>query len=74
MLHVIANGARTIGGNLLLEVCALLGRVGRIAAVGGVILGFVAAQDGQWIIASWAGLAAVVGLLAVGLTSRALPD
>lgn len=74
MLHVIANGARTLGGNLLPEVCALLDRVGRIAAVGGVILGFIAARDSQWIIAGCAALAAVGGLLAVGLASRVLPD
>lgn len=70
VLHVIANGAHTLGGNLLLEVCALLDRLGRIAAVGGIILGAGAAWGGHWDIAGWAGLAAVSGLFAVGLTSR----
>ena len=74
VLHVIANGARTLGGNLLLEVCVLCDRLGRIAAVGGVILGAVAAWDGQWVIVGWTALVVIGGLLAVGLASRALPD
>ena len=74
MLTLPATGARTMGGNLLLEVCWMLDRVGRIAAVGGAILGLIAARDGECVIAGWAGLAAVAGLLAVRLMSRVLRD
>lgn len=74
VLHVIAKGARTLGMNLLVEVCALMDRLGRIAAVGGVILGVVATWQGQWVTAAWSGLVAIGGMMVVGTMSWLLPD